>query len=64
MTLFAEALPFAVLKTTPKGIVQVNSDTDIVIKDEAIDDDDVGQCKESPTKTSVELVANCSRLEK
>ena len=43
MTLFAEALPFAVLQTTPKGIVQVNSDTDIVIKDEAIDDDDVGQ---------------------
>ena len=43
MTLFAEALPFAVLQTTPKGIVQVNSDTDIVIKDEAIDDDQVGQ---------------------
>tara|TARA_B100000530_G_scaffold136531_1_gene85425 strand:- start:2980 stop:5211 length:2232 start_codon:yes stop_codon:yes gene_type:complete len=43
MTLFAEALPFAVLQTTPKGVVQVNSDTDIVIKDEAIDDDDVGQ---------------------
>ncbi|HIF46409.1 MAG TPA: AAA family ATPase [Candidatus Poseidoniales archaeon] len=43
MTLFAEALPFAVLQTTPKGIVQVNSDTDIVIKDEAIDDEDVGQ---------------------
>ncbi|MBS84064.1 MAG: ATPase [Euryarchaeota archaeon] len=43
MTLFAEALPFAVLQTNPKGIVQVNSDTDIVIKDEAIDDDDVGQ---------------------
>ncbi len=43
MTLFAEALPFAVLQTTPKGVVQVNSDTDIVIKDEAIDDGDVGQ---------------------
>jgi len=43
MTLFAEALPFAVLQTTPKGIVQVNSDTEIVIKDEAIDDEDVGQ---------------------
>ena len=43
MTLFAEALPFAVLQTTPKGIVQVNSDTDIIIKDEAIDDEDVGQ---------------------
>ncbi len=43
MTLFAEALPFAVLKTTPKGIVQVNSDTEIIIKDEAIDDEDVGQ---------------------
>ena len=45
MTLFAEALPFAVLQTTPKGIVQVNSDTDIVIKDEAIDDADVGQSR-------------------
>ncbi len=43
MTLFAEALPFAVLKTTPKGIVQVDTDTDIVIKDEAVDEDDVGQ---------------------
>jgi len=43
MTLFAEALPFAVIQTTPKGIVQVNSDTDIVIKDEAIDDEDAGQ---------------------
>ena len=32
MTLFAEALPFAVLQTTPKGIVQVNSDTDIVLE--------------------------------
>ena len=43
MTLFAEALPFAVLQTTPKGIVQVNSDTEIIIKDEAIDDEEVGQ---------------------
>ena len=43
MTLFAEALPFAVLQTTPKGIVKVTNDTDIVIKDEAIDDVDVGQ---------------------
>ncbi len=43
MTLFAEALPFAVLKTTPKGIVQVDTDTDIVIKDEAVDEEDVGQ---------------------
>jgi len=42
MTLFAEALPFAVLQTNPKGIVKVNSDTEIVIKDEAIDDDQVG----------------------
>ena len=43
MTLFAEALPFAVVQTTPKGIVKVTSDTDIIIKDEAIDDEDVGQ---------------------
>ena len=43
MTLFAEALPFAVLQTTPKGIVKVTNETDIVIKDEAVDDADVGQ---------------------
>ena len=43
MTLFAEALPFAVVQTTTKGIVKVTSDTDIIIKDEAIDDEDVGQ---------------------
>ena len=43
MTLFAEAWPFAVVQTTPKGIVNVSSDTDIIIKDEAIDDEDVGQ---------------------
>jgi len=43
MTLFAEALPFAVLQTTPKGIVKVTNDTDIVIKDEAVDDVDAGQ---------------------
>ena len=42
MTLFAEALPFAILQTTPKGIVQVNGDTEIVIKDESIDEEDVG----------------------
>ena len=38
MTLFAEALPFAILQTTPKGIVQVHSDTEIVIKDESIEE--------------------------
>tara|TARA_B110000305_G_scaffold158371_1_gene175107 strand:+ start:1087 stop:3312 length:2226 start_codon:yes stop_codon:yes gene_type:complete len=43
MTLFAEALPFAVIQTTPKGIVKVTNDTDIVIKDEAVDDVDAGQ---------------------
>lgn len=42
MTLFAEALPFAILQTTPKGIVQVNADTEIVIKDESVDEEDVG----------------------
>ena len=43
MTLFAEALPFAVLRTIPKGIVQVTANTEIVIKDEAIDEEDMGQ---------------------
>ena len=43
MTMFAEALPFAVLNTTPKGIVKVTQETDIVIKDEPIDAEDVGQ---------------------
>ncbi|MFB1005178.1 MAG: CDC48 family AAA ATPase [Candidatus Poseidoniaceae archaeon] len=43
MTLFAEALPFAVVSTVPKGIVKVTDDTDIVIKDETVDDEDVGQ---------------------
>ncbi len=39
MTLFAEALPFAIMNTTPKGIVQVIPETEIVIKDEAIDEE-------------------------
>lgn len=39
MTLFAEALPFAIMTTTPKGIVQVLPETEIVIKDEAIDEE-------------------------
>ena len=43
MTLFAEALPFAVVNTVPKGIVKVTNETDIVIKDETVDDEDVGQ---------------------
>jgi len=43
MTMFAEALPFAVLNTTPKGIVKVTQETDIVIKDEPVDAEDVGQ---------------------
>ncbi len=42
MTLFAEALPFAVVSTTPKGIVQVLPDTDIVIKDETVEQSDTG----------------------
>ena len=42
MTLFAEALPFAVVSTTPKGIVQVLPDTDIVIKDETVEQADTG----------------------
>ena len=45
MTLFAEALPFAVVNTVPKGIVKVTTDTEIVIKDEAVPDEDVGQAE-------------------
>ncbi len=37
MTLFAEALPFAIVQTNPKGIVQVLPDTEIIIKEDAID---------------------------
>ena len=36
MTLFAEALPFAIVQTSPKGIVQVLPDTEIIIKEEPI----------------------------
>ena len=39
ITLFAETLPFAVRSTTPKGIVQVLPDTEIVIKDEQVDEE-------------------------
>ena len=43
MTLFAEALPFAIVSTKPKGIVQVAPETEIVIKEEVFDDEeDVG----------------------
>tara|TARA_B100000900_G_scaffold94021_1_gene77244 strand:+ start:2681 stop:4912 length:2232 start_codon:yes stop_codon:yes gene_type:complete len=41
MTLFAEALPFQIVQTTPKGIVQVLPDTEIVIKEEPVDEEDV-----------------------
>ena len=37
MTLFAEALPFAIVQTNPKGIVQVLPDTEIIIKEDAVD---------------------------
>ena len=43
MTLFAEALPFAIVSTNPKGIVQVLPDTEIVIKEEPIDEEESGQ---------------------
>ncbi|MBL6886354.1 MAG: CDC48 family AAA ATPase [Candidatus Poseidonia sp.] len=43
MTLFAEALPFAVVQTVPKGIVKVTTDTEIIIKDEAVAEEDLGQ---------------------
>ena len=43
MTLFAEALPFAIVSTKPKGIVRVLPDTEIVIKEEMIEDDEPGE---------------------
>ena len=43
MTLFAEALPFAIVSTKPKGIVRVLPDTDIVIKEEMVEDDEPGE---------------------
>lgn len=42
MTLFAEALPFAIVSTNPKGIVQVLPDTEIVIKEDVIDEEEGG----------------------
>ena len=39
ITLFAETLPFAVRSTTPKGIVQVLPETEIVIKEEQFDEE-------------------------
>ncbi len=42
MTLFAEALPFAIVSTKPKGIVQVLPDTEIVIKEDPVDEEDSG----------------------
>ena len=43
MTLFAEALPFAIVSTKPKGIVQVLPDTEIVIKEDPVDEEDPGE---------------------
>ena len=43
MTLFAEALPFAIVQTSPKGIVQVLPDTEIIIKEDALDQEDQDQ---------------------
>ena len=40
MTLFAEALPFAIVSTRPKGIVQVAPETEIVIKEEILDEEE------------------------
>ncbi|MDA7555600.1 CDC48 family AAA ATPase [Euryarchaeota archaeon] len=42
MTLFAEALPFQIVQTTPKGIVQVLPDTEIIIKEEPVDEEEEG----------------------
>ncbi len=43
MTLFAEALPFAIVSTRPKGIVRVLPDTEIVIKEEMVEDEESGE---------------------
>ena len=43
MTLFAEALPFAIVSTKPKGIVRVLPDTEIVIKEEMVEDETQGE---------------------
>jgi transitional endoplasmic reticulum ATPase len=43
MTLFAEALPFAIVSTKPKGIVRVLPDTEIVIKEEMVEEEDTGE---------------------
>ena len=43
MTLFAEALPFAIVSTKPKGIVQVLPDTEIVIKEDPVDEEESGE---------------------
>ncbi|MDP6325390.1 MAG: CDC48 family AAA ATPase [Candidatus Thalassarchaeaceae archaeon] len=43
MTLFAEALPFAIVSTKPKGIVRVLPDTEIVIKEEMVEDEEHGE---------------------
>ncbi|MEE2747516.1 MAG: CDC48 family AAA ATPase, partial [Candidatus Thermoplasmatota archaeon] len=43
MTLFAEALPFAIVSTKPKGIVRVLPDTEIVIKEEMVEDEESGE---------------------
>lgn len=43
MTLFAEALPFAIVSTKPKGIVRVLPDTEIVIKEELVEDEESGE---------------------
>lgn len=40
MTLFAEALPFQIVQTMPKGIVQVLPDTEIVIKEDPVNEED------------------------
>tara|TARA_B100000586_G_scaffold68694_1_gene47922 strand:- start:1024 stop:3249 length:2226 start_codon:yes stop_codon:yes gene_type:complete len=40
MTLFAEALPFAIVQTNPKGIVQVLPDSEIIIKEDAVDQEE------------------------
>jgi len=43
MTLFAEALPFAIVSTKPKGIVRVLPDTEIVIKEEMVEEETAGE---------------------
>ena len=64
ITLFAETLPFAVRSTTPKGIVQVLPDTEIVIKDEQVMKNHLQIQRVLHTRILEELVISYRKLER